>query len=100
MTASGVDKYSVDLDLLKTFYACSRYRSDREAWDKLHDETELVAREVVRYVDTGQRSIVDKYLSQAQVEEARTNQQLLQVPHGLDDQAPRPADRPARGART
>jgi outer membrane protein TolC len=39
----------------------------------LHGEIEIVAKEVVKYVATGQRSIVDKYLAQAQVEEARTN---------------------------
>ncbi|MFI5345496.1 MAG: TolC family protein [Elusimicrobiota bacterium] len=69
----SVDKYSVDLDVLRTFYACSRFRSEHEIWDGLHGEIELVAKEVVKYVDTGQRSIVDKYLAQAQVEEARTN---------------------------
>jgi outer membrane protein TolC len=68
-----VDKYSVDLDVLRTFYDCSRFRSEHEVWDGLHGEIELVAKEVVKYVGTGQRSIVDKYLAQAQVEEARTN---------------------------
>ena len=68
-----VDKYSVDLDILQTYYACSRFRSEHEVWDGLHGEIELVAKEVVKYVATGQRSIVDKYLAQAQVEEARTN---------------------------
>jgi outer membrane protein TolC len=69
----GVDKYAVDLDILRTFYDCSRFRSEHEVWDGLHGEIELVAKEVVKYVATGQRSIVDKYLAQAQVEEARTN---------------------------
>ena len=69
---TAVDKYSVDEDILRTFFACSRFRSEHEVWDSLHDETELVAKEVVKYVETGQRSIVDKYLAQAQVEEART----------------------------
>jgi outer membrane protein len=68
-----VDRYAVDLDVLRTFYSCSRFRSEHEVWDGLHDETEIVAKEVVKYVATGQRSIVDKYLAQAQVEEARTN---------------------------
>jgi outer membrane protein TolC len=68
-----VDKYTVDLDVLQAFYACSRYRSEHEVWDGLHAEIEIVAKEVVKYVATGQRSVVDKYLAQAQVEEARTN---------------------------
>ena len=68
-----VDKYTVDLDVLQTFYACSRFRSEHEVWDGLHDEIEIVANEVAKYVATGQRSVVDKYLAQAQVEEARTN---------------------------
>src|SRR5208282_5592852 len=69
----AVGRYAVDVDLLQTFYECARYRSEREAWSSLHDETELVAKEVSRFVDTGQRSVVDRYLAQAQVEEARTN---------------------------
>jgi outer membrane protein len=59
--------------VLRTFYACSRFRSEHEVWDGLHGETELAAKEVEKYVGTGQRSVVDKYLAQAQVEEARTN---------------------------
>lgn len=73
-----VDRYGVDLDALRTFYACSRFRSEHEVWDGLHGEIELVAKEVVKYVGTGQRSIVDKYLAQAQVEEARTNRNYFQ----------------------
>lgn len=73
-----VDRYAVDLDVLRTFYACSRFRSEHEVWDGLHGETELVAKEVVKYVETGQRSVVDKYLAQAQVEEARTNRNYFQ----------------------
>jgi len=69
----AVGQYAVDVDLLRTFYECSRDRSEHETWSSLHDETELVANEVSRFVDTGQRSIVDRYLAQAQVEEARTN---------------------------
>ena len=69
---TAVDRYTVDLDVLRTFYACSRFRSEHEVWNSLHDETEIVSLEVGKYVDTGQRSVVDKYLAQAQVEEART----------------------------
>ncbi|MFI5349178.1 MAG: TolC family protein [Elusimicrobiota bacterium] len=69
---TAVEKYTVDADILRTFYACSRFRSEHEVWDSLHGETEIVAKEVVKYVETGQRSIVDKYLALAQVEEART----------------------------
>lgn len=73
-----VDRYGVDLDVLRTFYACSRFRSEHEVWDGLHGEIQLVANEVVKYVGTGQRSVVDKYLAQAQVEEARTNRNYFQ----------------------
>jgi outer membrane protein TolC len=69
----ALGKYSVDADVLQTFYQCARFRSDHEVWDNLHGDTELVAQEVRRYVNTGQRSLVDRYLSDAQVEEARTN---------------------------
>lgn len=73
-----VDRYAVDLDVLRTFYACSRYRSEQDVWSELHTETELVAKEVIKYVATGQRSVVDKYLAQAQVEEAQTNMRFFE----------------------
>ena len=72
-----VDRYAVDRDVLETFYDCSRFRSERETWNQLHDEEELVAKEVARFVDIGQRSIVDRYLARAQVEEARTNRNFF-----------------------
>ena len=75
--AIEVERYSVDEDVLQTFYECSRFRSEHEVWDSLHGETELVAKEVSRFVDTGQRSVVDRYLSQGQVEEARTNRNFF-----------------------
>jgi outer membrane protein TolC len=68
-----LERRALDLDVLRAFEECSRFRSGREVWDRLHGETELVAREIARYVTTGQRSVVDRYLSDAQVEEARTN---------------------------
>ncbi len=74
---SEAERYALDQDVLRTFYECARFRSEREAWDSLHDELELVAREVSRFVDTGQRSIVDRYLADAQVEEARTNRSFF-----------------------
>jgi outer membrane protein TolC len=69
---AAADRYAVDLDLLGTYYECSRFRSEHENWDNLHGEIALVSNEVVRFVDIGQRSVVDRYLAQAQVEEART----------------------------
>ena len=62
-----------DVEVLRAYDECSRYRSARAVWDAIHSETELVAREIARYVATGQRSVVDRYLADAQVEEARTN---------------------------
>ncbi len=73
----AVDRYAVDQDILQTFYECSRFRSEHEVWDSIHGEIELVTKEVVRFVNTGQRSVVDRYLSQAQVEEARTNRNFF-----------------------
>jgi outer membrane protein TolC len=48
-------------------------RSQQEAWEELSRDTELVSREVDRFVNTGQRSIVDRYLARAQKEQATTN---------------------------
>jgi outer membrane protein TolC len=70
---TALTRQSADIGVLRAFDACARFRTGREVWDQIHTETELVAKEIARYVATGQRSVVDRFLADAQVEEARTN---------------------------
>jgi outer membrane protein TolC len=69
-----VTAYDVKLLALLTYYDCSQYRTLEHIWGDLSKEAAIITKEVVHFVNTGQRSIVDKYLSQIQVEEANTAQ--------------------------
>ena len=69
---TGIVRYQVDTEALRAFYDCAKNRTQKEEWKKLVDEAALVAREVTRFVKTGQRSVVDRYLAEAQKEEALT----------------------------
>ena len=66
----------IDVDSLaaRLFFDCARYESQLVAWTQMYTETRIVSGEVERFVKTGQRSIVERYLSQAQLAEALTNQ--------------------------
>jgi outer membrane protein TolC len=57
----------------RTFVECSRLRSEAELFRDLQRDAAVVSKEVGKFVRTGQRSIVDGYLSKAQVEEASTS---------------------------
>ncbi|EID99689.1 TolC family protein [Leptospira licerasiae] len=57
---------------VRSYYACSRNRSLSELWSGLNGDLEIIHREVLRFVRNGQKSIVDKYLIEAQVEQIKT----------------------------
>lgn len=83
-----VTAYQVKLLALETYYECSGYRNQRDAWAQLRKDSAVITREITQFVNTGQRSIVDKYLSQAQTEEAETayaffNERLQDSRHRL-----------------
>ncbi len=69
---SRVVRMDSDLEASRLYFACVRDRSQSENWAFVLGEAKLVAAEVNRYVKTGQRSVVEHYLAESQVEEALT----------------------------
>jgi outer membrane protein TolC len=67
-----VTLYEVKELALQTYYDCSFFRTQRDVWKHLSHESQIITREAQKFVNTGQRSIVDRYLSKAQTKEAQT----------------------------
>lgn len=64
--------YQIELFALQTYYECTYFRTERDIWKELIYELAIITKEVQRFVNTGQVTIVDRYLSLAQLEEAQT----------------------------
>jgi len=62
--------YEVKTLALKKYYECALFRTQRDLWGYLGDESNTITKEVHHFVDTGQRSVVERYLSKIQTEEA------------------------------
>jgi outer membrane protein TolC len=71
--STQMSRYQTEETVIAAYVDCSLNRSQEEAWEDLARDSELVAHEVERFVNTGQRSIVDRYLARAQKEQATTN---------------------------
>jgi adhesin transport system outer membrane protein len=71
--STQINRYQTEESLIAAYVDCVLNRSQEETWEELSRDTDLVAREVNRFVGTGQRSIVDRYLARAQKEQATTN---------------------------
>ncbi|MFI4936963.1 MAG: TolC family protein [Candidatus Berkiellales bacterium] len=69
-----ITAYEVKLLALLTYYDCAQYRRLEQIWQNLSHEAGIIKNEVDHFVNTGQRSVVDKYLSAVQFEEANTAQ--------------------------
>ncbi len=69
-----VTLYQIKQLALQTYYECAFFRTERDIWGRLSHESGVITNEVQHFVDTGQVSIVDRYLSKAQTEEAQTQQ--------------------------
>lgn len=67
-------RYDVDTSAAQLFFDCVRDQSQLDAWSFVVSQAQVVATEVNRFVKTGQRSIVERFLSRSQLEEAQTNQ--------------------------
>lgn len=68
-----VNRGDIDREAVALYLECARYRSHLASDSFVAEEATRVDREVQRFVSIGQRSIVDKYLSRAQVEQAETD---------------------------
>jgi outer membrane protein TolC len=73
-----VTLYQIKQLALQTYYECAFFRTERDIWGRLSHESEIITKEVQHFVDTGQVSIVDRYLSKAQTEEAQTAQAFFE----------------------
>ena len=60
------------LAALHAFFECAKLEGQARFYHQLTSDAEGIASEVKAFVRTGQRSIVDRYLAAAQVEEATT----------------------------
>jgi outer membrane protein len=67
-----VTKYEVKALALQVFYQCAKFKKQRDIWGHLAKESGIINGEAKHFVKTGQRSVVDNYLSDSQTEEART----------------------------
>jgi len=65
---------NADIQAARLYFECARYQSQFEAWSFVVSQAQLVSKEVERFVRTGQRSVVERYLSRSQLEEAQTAQ--------------------------
>lgn len=70
----NVTAYEVKVLALQVYFNCARFKSQSTIWSQLAKESEIITKEAKRFVSTGQRSIVDKYLADSQTAEAHTAQ--------------------------
>lgn len=83
-----VTLYQVKQLTLQIYYECAKFRTLRDTWTDLCKESASITKEAEHFVDVGQVSIVDRYLSKAETEQALTAQaffgeQLDQATHEL-----------------
>lgn len=69
-----VSLYQIKQLALVTYYDCTFFHTEQDTWKTLESESSVITKEAQHFVNTGQRSIVDRYLSQAETEEAQTAQ--------------------------
>src|SRR6185437_13242271 len=69
-----VARFQVDQSALQTYIDASRARGQRDAAHQVVDDTKGVEKEVVRFVRTGQRSVVERLLVHDQTTEAEMNE--------------------------
>ncbi|NNM59341.1 MAG: TolC family protein [Legionellales bacterium] len=69
-----ITEYQIKTLALKTYYECADYRTQESIWGKLSHESSIITKQAINFVDTGQVSIVDKYLAESETEETYTAQ--------------------------
>lgn len=67
-----VTTYQVKQLALQIYYQCAEFRTLRDTWANLSQESAIITKEVQHFVNTGQVSIVDRYLSKAETAQALT----------------------------
>lgn len=69
----------VDLAAVQIYFECVRNRSLLSNWNFILRQAQAIDHEVQNFVTTGQHSVVDKYLSESQVEKALTEKMDAQT---------------------
>lgn len=69
-----VTAYEIKLLALMAYYDCVQYQALQNIWKDLGAKAEIITKEVKHFVNTGQRSIVDTYLSEIQLQDSKTAQ--------------------------
>lgn len=69
-----VTLYQIKQLALVTYFDCTFFHTQQDTWKLLAEESGVITKEAEHFVNTGQRSIVDRYLSKAETEEAQTAQ--------------------------
>jgi outer membrane protein len=64
--------YQVKLLALQLYYECAKYRTLYDIWSCLNKESLIINKEAEHFVNTGQVSIVDRYLSRAETQQTTT----------------------------
>lgn len=68
-----VQAQNLKVEVLESYYDCAQNNSEKNLWTELVSETQYILKEASHFVKTGQRSIVEKYLINSQMEEALTS---------------------------
>ncbi len=69
---TAIERQNVKIAALTNFYDCERLATLRDLYEGLLKQTRGISEEVKGFVKTGQRSVVDRYLADAQVEDIIT----------------------------
>jgi outer membrane protein len=69
---TDIDRYQLDQNVIQDYFDCVLNRAQKETWSEIAKDSGLVTKEVDRFVRTGQRSVVDRYLADLQKEQALT----------------------------
>jgi outer membrane protein TolC len=68
----NVTQTQVDLQVLQTYFQCTYLKSQADEASMIAKEAQYVAKETNKFVQSGQRSIVERYLIDAQTKESET----------------------------
>ncbi len=70
--AANYERYRVYQTAMSLFYQCALFRDTKESWTELAADARLVRDVTMQFVKKGQRSIVERYLVDSEVERAQT----------------------------
>lgn len=75
--ATKVRTAEIDQQAAAAYFDCVRFGSEQNAWHFVAEAAENIFGEVKRYASTGQNSVVERALAQAQLEQAHTQEAAL-----------------------